>query len=171
MSQTSSTFNQMGNDIQGFKKRDKGGKKEKKKNLFFKYYQLGLLFLAIFILLFEIIAHITLYNSILKIDRKNTAATWLKNFNGIFNNMFGATLTISCLVDTPRGDKCSSIISEFSQKFFPPFPLQHLPERHPPLDLVRYLFAQNQGLCNPLGTVRQNILWKTSSFPSKSSHR
>ena len=158
MSQTSSTFNQMGNDIQGFKKRDKGGKKEKKKNLFFKYYQLGLLFLAIFILLFEIIAHITLYNSILKIDRKNTVATWLKNFNGIFNNMFGTTLTISCLVDTPRGDKCSSIISEFSQKFFPPFPLQHLPERHPPLDLVRYLFAQNQGLCNPLGTVRQNIL-------------
>ena len=122
MSQTSSTFNQIGNDIQGFKKRDKGGKKEKKKNLFFKYYQLGLLFLAIFILLFEIIAHITLYNSILKIDRKNTVATWLKNFNGIFNNMFGTTLTISCLVDTPRGDKCSSIISEFSQKFFPPFP-------------------------------------------------
>ena len=158
MSQTSSTFNQMGNDIQGFKKRDKGGKKEKKKNLFFKYYQLGLLFLAIFILLFEIIAHITLYNSILKIDRKNTVATWLKNFNGIFNNMFGTTLTISCLVDTPRGDNCSSIISEFSQKFFPPSPLQHLPERHPPLDLVRYLFAQNQGLCNPLGTVRQNIL-------------
>ena len=169
MSQTSSTFNQMGNDIQGFKKRDKGGKKEKKKNNYFRYYQMGVLFIALFILLFEIIAHITLYNSILKIDRKNTAATWLKNYNGIFNNIFSSTLTISCLVQSPEGNSCGSVISDYSRKIFPPpyIQLQQNPGR-PPMGLDTYLLAQNQGLCNPLTAVRQNILQVLSDSDDES---
>ena len=185
MSQTSSTFNQMANDSQGFKKRDKGGKKENKKNLYFRYYQFGLILIALLILLFEIIAHITLYNSILKIDRQNTAVTLLKNYYGIFNNIFSSTLTIACLADSPKGDNCGSIITDYSHKLIPQQSQQGggppqqggggPPQQDgggppqqgsggpqqggggPPIGLDIYLFQQNKGLCNPLEAVRQNI--------------
>ena len=41
-SQTSSTFAQVSNDVQNFKKREKSGKKEKKKAHHFQYYQIGI---------------------------------------------------------------------------------------------------------------------------------
>ena len=64
-SQTSaSTFNQISNDIQNFKKREKGGKKNNKKNHCYKYFQVGIFFVGFAILIFQIISHITLYNSI-----------------------------------------------------------------------------------------------------------
>ena len=53
--QTSSTFNQITKDVQNFKRREKGGKKDNKKIYYLKYYQIGLLIIALVILLFQIL--------------------------------------------------------------------------------------------------------------------
>ena len=161
MSQTSSTFNQITNDIQGFKKRDKGGKKENKKNNYFKYCQFNLIFISIAILLFEIIIHIILNNSTAHIDNKNSALTLLKNYYSIFMNVFTTTLTISCLADTPKGSQCGSIITDFNKKFFKG------PQRGPPLNFIDFLFLQNKGATTPLGNVRQQILQVLSESEDK----
>ena len=161
MSQTSSTFNQITNDIQGFKKRDKGGKKENNKNNYFKYFQFSLIFISFILFLFEIIIHIILKNSTSHIDNKNSALTLLKNYYSIFINVFTTTLTISCLADTPKGDTCSSIITDLNNKYF------RGPPRGPPLNFIDFLFLQNKGATTPLGNVRQQILQVLSESEDK----
>ena len=100
-SQASSTFSQASNDVQNFKKRDKGGKKLNKKTYYFKYYQYSLLILVLVILLFQIILHISLNNSIIHINNLNDAFILLKQYTGIYNDLFTAIVSISCLADNP----------------------------------------------------------------------
>ena len=165
MSQTSSTFNQISNDVQGFKKRDKGGKKDSKKTYFFRYYQFGLIFLSFFVLLFEIITHIILYKSLGHLTYKNSAFTYLRNFYGVANNAFSITLVLSCLADSPYTDKCGTIITDFSRKKLGP------QRPGPPFSFNVFLYQQNKGLSNPLGTVRQIILKILSNSEDESIYK
>ena len=155
-SQTASTFNQLSNDVQNFKKRDKGGKKDNKKTHYFKYYQIGLLFLSFCIFLFQIIAHITLNNTLIHIGNKNTALTWLKNYYGIYNNVFISTLSIACIAESPENAECESIVTSFINRFLP---------RGPPGFAIRnFLFNQNRGTITfALINVRAQILNSLSS--------
>ena len=148
-SQTSSTFNQLSNDVQNFKKRDKGGKKENKKAYFFRYYQICLLLLAFCILLFQIISHITLNNSIKHINIKNDALIYVKNYMGVYNNLFTTILSISCVADDPQQEKCKSVVDYYEQDIIhrrggPPF--------------RSFLFSQIGGTSNVLKIVREKIL-------------
>ena len=153
-SQTSSTFGQISGDVQNFKKRDKGGRKEKNQTHYFTYYQFGLVILAFLVLLFQIIAHISLNNSIIHFNNQNMALTMLKNYYGIFNNMFTTILSTSCLSDIPKAEECESIISYFQKKFIP----KQQNQNGPPLNLNQFLFGQNQFNTLQLSGIRQRIL-------------
>ena len=156
-SQTSSTFNQISNDVQNFKKRDKGGKKDNKKTHYFKYYQIALLFLAFSIFLFQIISHVTLNYSLIHISNKNTALIWLKNYYGIYNNLFTYTLSYVCLAKSPKNEDCESIVTHFVTEF-----LQDL--HRPPMAITMFLFMQTYGTThNALINVRGEILNSLSS--------
>ena len=149
MSQTSSTFNQMSNDLLNFKKRDKGVKKENKKNNYFKYCQLGILLFIILIIAFQLIAHILLNNNIIVIDEKNSTLVILKNYFTVYNMILGSILSIVCLADNPKGSFCSSSINYFQNNVLPPRP-------GPPLHM--YLYGNSRGTSEPLGLVRQKLL-------------
>ena len=150
MSQTSGTFNQMSNDILNFKKRDKGAKRENKKNYYFKYYQIGLLSLIILIFLFQLIAHIILNKYIVIIDEQNSALIMLKNYFGIYNILFASTLSIACVAENPETKQCDNVINYYENNFLPK-------QQGLPLNLQMFLFGQNQGTCDPLNSVRQKI--------------
>ena len=149
-SQTSSTFNQISNDSQNFKKRDKGGKKENKKTQYFKYYQFGLLFFAFAILIIQIIAHFIISNTISHYNSQNMALTMLKNYYGIFNMMFASILSISCISETQNGDHCESLVDYFEDSF------NFTEIRN--LNLKKFIFEQNQFTCNQLSGIKQKIL-------------
>ena len=94
--------------------------------------------------------------------------TLLRNYYVIFNNIFSTLLILSCLSETSEGDKCGSIISDYSKKLLPQqsqkdgaSPLQTGGQSHqksgPHFGLDIYLFEQNKGLLNPLNSVQQNI--------------
>jgi hypothetical protein len=85
-SQASSTFMQITNESQNYKKRDKGGKKENKKTRTYIYYQFGLIFFNLGIFIFQIISHVILSRSIVEFDNQNFALIMLKNYYGVFNN-------------------------------------------------------------------------------------
>ena len=148
MSQASSTFNQMSNDILNLKKRDRGGKKDNKKNIYFKYYQYGLLLFIILIFLFQLIAHILLNKNISLIDEKNSTLIMLRNYYGLFNNMVTSILSIACLAENPKGNQCGNIIN-----YFELITLGNIS-----LNLQMFLYGQSRGTCEPMGKVRQNIL-------------
>ena len=149
-SQASSTFTQISNDPQNFKKRDKGGKKEIKKTQYFKYYQLGLLLFSFAILIFQFIAHIIINNIITHYDNQNMALTMLKNYYGIFNMMFTSILSISCISETQNGDHCESLVDYFEEKF----DYTNIKS----LNLKKFLFEQNQFTCYQLTGIKQKIL-------------
>ena len=157
-SQTSSTFAQVSNDVQNFKKREKSGKKEKKKAHHFQYYQIGILILSLLILLFQVFIHISLNNSINYIGNQNDAVLLLRQFAGIFNSVFTSTLSLSCLANAPKADFCMSVVNYF-QRFLKP----KLGPR-----LFIFLFFSSKGMCNPLLTVRENILKILSDSKDKS---
>ena len=154
MSQASSTFNQASNDILNLKKRDKGGKKENKKNNYFKYYQFGLLIFIILIFVYQFTAHIILNNNIIHIDEKNSALIMIRNYYGLFNIMFTSTLSIACIADSHKGgnSNCTNTINYFEENYI----LPNL--QGPPPKLQMFLYGQTMGSCTPLGKVRQNIL-------------
>ena len=139
--QTSSTFNQITKDVQNFKRREKGGKKDNKKIYYLKYYQIGLLIIAFVILLFQFLSHIILNYSIKGIDNQNSVLMMLKNYFGIFNNIFTSTLSLACLAENESGKKCQSMVNYFEKKF-----------------LQMYTFKKNFGMCNQISAVRQLIV-------------
>ena len=94
-SQASSTFAQVSNDTQNYKKRDKGGKKENKKTRYYIYFQLGLIIFNLFIFLVQLICHIILNYSINEYNNQNLALVMLKNYYGVFNNVFTSVLSIT----------------------------------------------------------------------------
>ena len=149
--QTSSTFNQITKDVQNFKRREKGGKKDNKKIYYLKYYQIGLLIIALVILLFQFLSHILLNYSIKGIDNKNSVLMMLKNYFGIFNNIFTSTLSLACLAENESGKKCQSMVSYFEKEFS-----QRKPG--PPLVLEIYTFMKNYGMCFQISAVRQLIV-------------
>ena len=122
-------------------------KKDKKKN-YFKYYQICILLLAFAILLFQVIAHITLTISIAHIDSKNDALLRLKSYYGIFNNMFTTTMSLACLAGSPKDTNCVSIINFFEKGIL----------KREGIPLSAFLSGQNRGTINPLINVRGQIL-------------
>jgi hypothetical protein len=149
--QTSSTFNQITKDVQNFKRREKGGKKDNKKIYYLKYYQIGLLIIVFVILLFQFLSHIILNYSIKGIDNQNSVLMMLKNYFGIFNNIFTSTLSLACLAENESGKKCQSMVSYFEKEFSQRNP-------GPPLLLEIYTFMKNFGMCNQISAVRQLIV-------------
>ena len=157
-SQTSSTFAQVSNDVQNFKKREKSGKKDKKKAHHFQYFQIGILLLSIMILLFQVLIHILLNISLSNIGNQNDAVLLLRQFSGLFNNIFTSTLSLACLDKAPQPLPCMSVVNYF-QRVLNPKP-------GPPLFI--FLFFSSKGMCNPLLTVRENILKILSDSKDKS---
>ena len=152
-SQASSTFAQVSNDTQNYKKRDKGGKKENKKTRYYIYFQLGLIIFNLFIFLVQLICHIILNYSINEYNNQNLALVMLKNYYGVFNNVFTSVLSISCLSEKPKGDTCESVVSYFERTF--------LGESH--YNLKEFFFNQNQFTCNQITGMRQRLLQILSS--------
>ena len=114
---STSSFGQINNDRQGFKKRNKGGKNNNKKKKNFKYYQIGIVITSIFILLFQIICHITINNYNNNLGRKNMVLSMLKNYYGIYNILFTSILSLACLAKESRGDECSSTFDLFENYY------------------------------------------------------
>jgi len=114
---STSTFAQINNDRQGFKKRNKGGKNNNKKKMHFKYYQIGIVIISIFILLCQIICHICINNYNNNLDQKNMVLSMLKNYFGIYNILFSSILSLSCLTKESRGDECSSTFDLFEDHY------------------------------------------------------
>ena len=114
---STSTFAQINNDRQGFKKRNKGGKNNNKKKKHFKYYQIGIVITSFFILFCQIISHIAIntYNN--NLGRKNMVLSMLKNYYGIFNILYTSILSLACLTKESRGDECSSTFDLFEEYY------------------------------------------------------
>ena len=157
MSQASSTFSQMANDNQNFKKRDKGNKKESKKMYMFNYYQIGLLLLAVLILLFQIVIHIVLSNSLKDINDQNSELIWLKNYYAMYSNSLISTLCLVCLDTNPPSQQCESVINFYQTNIF----------RRPGPPLSIFVFNSNKGICNPLLIVQEQIIQILSNSKDK----
>ena len=157
MSQASSTFSQTGNDVQNFKKRDKGNKKDGKKMYMFNYYQIGLFLLAVLILLFQIVIHIVLNNSLKDISDQNSELIWLKNYYAMYSNSLISTLCLACLDTYPPSQKCESVLNYYQTNIF----------RRPGPPLSRFVFNSNKGICNPLLVVQEQIIQILSNSKDK----
>ena len=147
-SQTSSTFAQISNDVQNFKKREKSGKKDKKNSHYFQYFQIGILFLSLLILLFQIIVHYSLNKSIVHIGNQNDAVINLRQYSGIYNYLFSSILSISCLSHAPKADNCTSVINFY----------QYALLKRPGPPLFVFLFMSGKGTCYALIDARNKIL-------------
>ena len=154
-SQASSTFMQITNESQNYKKRDKGGKKENKKTRTYIYYQFGLIFFNLGIFIFQIISHVILSRSIVEFDNQNFALIMLKNYYGVFNNVFTSILSISCLSENSKGDSCESVVSYFERIF--------LSSQGFSPDLKKFFFEQNRFDCVQITGMRQRLLQILSS--------
>jgi len=86
----------MNNDRQGFKKRNKERKNNKKKT-HFKYYQIGITIISFLILLCQFGCHIGINKYNKTLGTKNMALTMFKNYYGIFNILFTSILSLACL--------------------------------------------------------------------------
>ena len=75
----------------------------------------------------------------------------LKNYFGIFNNIFSSTLSLACLAEKESGKKYQSMVSYFEKEFS-----QRKPG--PPLVLEIYTFMKNYGMCFEISAVRQLIV-------------
>ena len=114
---STSTFSQISNDRQGFKKKNKGGNKDNKKKKTFEYYQLGIIILLILILLGQIICHLKINDFNSNMGYQNMVLTTLKNYYGIYNNLFISILSLACLTKESKGDECSRTFDLF-EKFY-----------------------------------------------------
>ena len=114
---STSTFSQMNNDKQGFKKRNKGKKNNNKKKMHFKYYQISIAIISIFILLCQIVYHFSINNYNNNLSYKNTALIMLKNYYGLFNTLFTSILSLACLTKESKGDECSSTFGLFENYY------------------------------------------------------
>ena len=114
---SASTFSQMNNDRKGLKKRNKGAKNYNKKKMHFKYYQISIATISTFILLCQIICHITINNYNNNLSKKSMALTMLKNYYGIYNILFTSILSLACLAKESRGNECSSTFSLFENYY------------------------------------------------------
>ena len=153
-SQTSaSTFGQISNDIQNFKKREKGGKKTSEKIYYFKYYQVGILVFVIIIFIFLIGTHIILYESVVHMINQYSAFTMFKQYYGIFNNLFTSTLSLACLSKESKSNnrRCESLVTYFQRKY-----ISHANSSE--INFQVFLFSQNSGTANVITKVRQKIL-------------
>jgi len=110
---STSTFTQMNNDRQGFKKRNKGGKKDNKKKKIFEYYQLGIIILSILILLGQISCHLEITNFNNNLSYQNLALTTLRNYYGVYNTLITSIFSLSCLTKESKGEECSSTFDLF----------------------------------------------------------
>ena len=75
----------------------------------------------------------------------------LKNYFGIFNNIFTSTLSLACLAENESGKKCQSMVTYFENEFLPKTP-------GPSLYLQKYTFMKNYGACIQISAVRQLII-------------
>ena len=114
---STSTFSQINNDMQGFKKRNKGKKNNNKKKMHFKYYQISIVIISIFILLCQIVCHFSINNFNNNLSNKNTALMMFKNYYGIFNILFTSILSLACLSKESKGDECSSTFGLFENYY------------------------------------------------------
>ena len=90
---------------------------ENSKKTNFKYYQIGIVVISIFILLCQIIFHIAINNYNNSLGHKNVALTMLKNYYGIYNIIFTSILSLACLAKESRGDECSSTFDFFEDYY------------------------------------------------------
>jgi len=111
-----STFSKMNNDRQGFKKRNKERKNNKKKT-HFKYYQIGIAIISFLILLCQFGCHIGINKYNKTLGTKNMALTMFKNYYGIFNILFTSILSLACLAKESRGNECSSTFGLFGNYY------------------------------------------------------
>ena len=148
---STSTFSQMNNDRQGFKKRNKGGKNNNKKRMNFKYYQIGIVVISIFILLCQIIFHIAINNYNNSLGHKNVALTMLKNYYGIYNIIFTSILSLACLAKESRGDECSSTFD-----FFEDYYIKETGNTF--LNITQFFANQNKLLSAQLSGVKYQLM-------------
>ena len=114
-SASASTFAQTTFDNNNFKKRNKSGKKNIKKNNNFLYLQISIVILAILILLCQSIIYKITKNKKLFNDSQNLILMNLKNFYGVFNHLFTSSISLACIADRPKGNNCISMLGIFEE--------------------------------------------------------
>ena len=116
-SASASTFIQISNDKQNFKKRNKSSKKENKKKKNFQYFQIILVIFSFIIIISQIASHISIakYNNY--VYYQNSALTALKNYYSLYNALFTSILSIVCLAKKSKGNECFSVIGLFENYY------------------------------------------------------
>ena len=93
--------------------------------------------------------HISLNNSIIHINNLNDAFILLKQYTGIYNDLFTPILSISCLADNPLEEKCKSVVNYYEEDI--------LHKKEGP-SFQMFLYWQNKGFCQPLISTRGKFL-------------
>ena len=157
---STSTFNQLNNDRQELKKRNKGGKINYKKKKDFKYYQISIVIISVFVLISQLICHIAIniYNN--NLGEKNMALTMFKNYYAIFNILFTSILSLSCLAKESRGDACSSIFGLFENYY--------INERgNSFLNITEFMANQNKFASAQISGAKQQLMNILSTIEDK----
>jgi len=157
------TFTQMNNDRQGLKKRFKGGKNNNKKKKHFKYYQIGIIIISIFILICQIGCHIAINKFNDSLNYKNMALTTFKNYFGIFNILFSSILSLACLAKESRGDECSSTFGLFENYYINETGNSFL-------NITEFMTNQNKFTSGQISSVKHQIMDILSSTDDKTLH-
>ena len=88
---------------------------QKKKQ--FKYYQINIVIISIFILISQLACHFFININNKNLGNKNMALTMFKNYYGIFNILFTSVLSLACLAKESREDECSSTFDLFENYY------------------------------------------------------
>ena len=150
-STSSSTFTQISNDKQNFKKRNKDGKKDKKNKNNFHYFQFGLIIFCFLLLLCQIIYHISIKNYYFNRKYYFDILMTFKNYYGVFNIQFTFILSASCLGNESEGDHCKSTFGYY-QDFY-----NNLNSTNN-LNLTEFILAQNLYCSNEIKNAKKKIL-------------
>ena len=150
-STSASTFTQISNDKQNFKKRNKDGKKDKQNKNNFHFYQFGLIIFGFLILFFQIIYHISIKNYYLNRKYYFDILMTFKNYYGVFNIQFTFILSASCLGNESKGEHCKSTFGYYQDFYNNLNSINNL-------NLTEFILAQNLYCSNQLKNAKKTML-------------
>ena len=149
---SSSTFTQVSNNRQNFLKRSKESKKIDKRRKNFKYLQISLIIVPIFILFLQFLIHyIIIHKSDKRMQYKNQSLLFIRNYFGIFNSLFSSILSVSCIAIKSKSDECKSVIGEIEKIYRNSFNTNEL-------NLTSLILQQNKFFSNQMNLIKYLFL-------------
>jgi hypothetical protein len=158
-SSSTSTFTKISNDKQNFIKRNKGGKRDKKKNNI-NYYQFSLLIFGLILMIFQIVCHISINDYDSFMGFQNQALSIFKKYFGFFHTIFSSILSLVCLANETGGDNCTSITGYYQIMYNKLVPNNEL-------NLTEFILALNKYNSNSINSIKKRILKSLIDYEDK----